>query len=204
MIPLDNLYYPHKKTFSQNCSSKLLALLGWSIDGQIPNLPKFLVVGAPHTSNWDFLYFFLFTKAVGIDIGFICKDDLFWWPLGIILKKLGGIPVNRRTRTNFVDQIADAFNRSSQLILLITPEGTRRKSAYWKSGFYYIAHKANIPILLGYIDYPNKRLGTGSLFYTSGNIHEDFKIIQKFYAGKTGKFPQNQGPIQLNPTVGPI
>jgi 1-acyl-sn-glycerol-3-phosphate acyltransferase len=190
---------PQITPYSQNLYSKLLTWLGWSFDKNIPDLPKFLVVGAPHTSNWDFFYFVLFIKAIRINVSFIGKDTVFWWPLGALLRKLGGIPVNRRIRTNFVDQIVAKFNQSSKLILLITPEGTRHKANYWKSGFYYIALGAQIPIILGYIDYPKKKMGLGPIFLPSGDIHEDFKIIRSFYADKTGKFPHEQGAIQLNP-----
>jgi 1-acyl-sn-glycerol-3-phosphate acyltransferase len=192
---------PPKTSFLQNLFSYILTRLGWSFSKQIPDLSKFLVVGAPHTSNWDFIYFILYINAIGLKVGFIGKDTAFWWPMGVILKKMGGIPVNRRIRNNFVDQVAAKFNQSSQLIILITPEGTRHKTNYWKSGFYYIALKAQIPILLGYIDYPKKQLGLGPTFLPSGNIHEDFKIIQRFYADKTGKYPQEQSLIQLNPTI---
>lgn len=195
---MNNLISMQKTSLTQRIFSKLLTLLGWTFDTNIPNLNKFLVIGAPHTSNWDFIYFILFIKATGIRVGFIGKDTAFWGPIGIILKKMGGIPVNRRTRNNFVDQIISKFNQRDQLILLITPEGTRHKTNNWKSGFYYIAHGAKVPILLGSIDYPQKHLGLGPIFHPSGNIHEDFKIIQDFYAGKTGKYPQKQGPIQLN------
>ncbi len=200
LLPMNNSLIPQKTTFAQKFFSIFLSLLGWSFDKHIPNLQKFLVVGAPHTSNWDFFYFVLFIKALGINVGFIGKDTAFWWPMGIILKKLGGIPVNRRIRNNFVDQIVAKFNQSSQLFVLITPEGTRHKTNYWKSGFYYIALGAQTPILLGYIDYPNKKLGFGPDFLPSGNIQEDFKIIQDFYADKTGKYPEKQGVIQLNPS----
>jgi len=185
--------------FSQKFFSKVLTLLGWTFYTQIPDLPKFLVVGAPHTSNWDFLYFLFFIKAIGLKVGFIGKDTVFWWPMGAILKKLGGIPVNRRIRTNFVDQIIDKYKNSSHLIILITPEGTRHKTDYWKSGFYYIAYGAQIPILLGSIDYPKKKLELGPLLFPSGDINDDFNIIQNYYADKTGKFPEQQGIIQLNP-----
>jgi 1-acyl-sn-glycerol-3-phosphate acyltransferase len=197
---MNNSISPQKTPFSQKFFSKLLTHLGWSFEKNIPDLPKFLVVGAPHTSNWDFIYFLLFIKAVGIKVSFIGKDTAFWWPMGILLKKIGGIPVNRRVRGNFVEQIIEKFNQNSNLIILITPEGTRHKTNYWKSGFYYIAVGAQIPILLGYIDYPSKKLGLGPIFIPSGDIHEDFKIIQNFYADKTGKFPHEQGAIQLSPT----
>lgn len=198
---MDNSISNQKLTFLQRVFSKLLSILGWTIVGQIPELQKYLVVGAPHTSNWDFIYFVMYINAVGLKVGFIGKDSAFWWPMGLILKKMGGIPVNRRSRNNFVEQIIDTYHQRSSLILLITPEGTRKKTEYWKSGFYYIAHGAHIPIILGFLDYQNKQLGIGPLFYTTGNIHQDFLIIQNFYNGKTGKYPEKQGPVQLNPDI---
>ncbi|NMC11390.1 MAG: acyltransferase [Chloroflexi bacterium] len=145
---MDNSISNQKLTFLQRVFSKLLSILGWTIVGQIPELQKYLVVGAPHTSNWDFIYFVMYINAVGLKVGFIGKDSAFWWPMGLILKKMGGIPVNRRSRNNFVEQIIDTYHQRSSLILLITPEGTRKKTEYWKSGFYYIAHGAHIPIIL--------------------------------------------------------
>lgn len=196
---MNNSIAPAKMTFSQKFFSKVLSFLGWTFDTQVPAIPKFIIVGATHTSNWDFVYFLLYIFAIGLKVSFIGKDTAFWWPMGIILKKLGGIPVNRRIRTNFVDQIIEKFNNSSQLRILITPEGTRHKTNYWKSGFYYIAHGAHIPILLGSIDYPRKKLELGPLIYTTGNIIEDFKIIQNYYADKIGKFPEEQGRIEIKP-----
>jgi 1-acyl-sn-glycerol-3-phosphate acyltransferase len=132
-----------------------------------------------------------------LPIRFMGKDSLFRGPLGPLMRSLGGIPVNRRERTNLVDLMAAKFEEYDGLIVGIAPEGTRRKTSHWKSGFYYIALKAHVPIMMAYLDYGNKVIGVGPGFTPSGNIHADFEIIREFYAGIKGKVPKNQGEIVL-------
>jgi 1-acyl-sn-glycerol-3-phosphate acyltransferase len=126
------------------------------------------------------------------------KDSLFRWPMGIFWRSFGAIPVNRRERTNLVDQVAAKFDEYDDLIIGISPEGTRNKASRWRSGFYYIALKADVPIVMAYVDYPNKICGLGPSLKPSGDIHADFEIIRDFYSGITGKFPHKQGAIELS------
>jgi len=138
-------------------------------------------------------------QACGIKLHWIGKDTLFRKPFGPVMRWLGGIPINRRTNNNYVKQLVEVFNRQEKLVIAISPEGTRGKASYWKTGFYYIALGARIPIALGFIDYGEKVLGIGPTISPSGDIHADFSRIKAFYSGKRGRYPQLQGDIQLKP-----
>lgn len=176
-----------------------LRILGWRLVGEARLHPKCVIIAAPHTSNWDFLYGLAIAYSANIRPGFIGKDSLFRWPLGYFFRALGGIPVNRRERKNAVHQLADVFNERDSLLLAIAPEGTRSKVDYWKTGFYYIALEAKVPILLGFFDYERKVAGFGPYIFPSGDIAADMQVIQKFYADKKGKNPEQFGKIQIHP-----
>jgi 1-acyl-sn-glycerol-3-phosphate acyltransferase len=184
-------------TGSQLLSQMLLSFIGWRIVGQFPPNDKFVVVGAPHTTNWDFFFMLLLRGATGVYLRFIGKDSLFRWPLGRVMRKLGGIPVDRRKRSNFVDQMVDLFISSDQLFVAIAPEGTRGQSHAWKTGFYYIAAGAQVPIVLVAIDYSVRQLEISPLLWPSGDINQDFILIQKFYSGRKGKYPSSQGEVRI-------
>ena len=181
----------------ESFSKWLLTLLGWRLDKQLPDTHKYLVIGAFHTSNWDLPLGLLGLWAMGVKSRWIAKHTLFRWPLGPLLRAIGGIPVDRRVHTGFINRIAAAYSANDELVITIAPEGTRSKTGYWKSGFYYIAMAAKVPIALGYIDYPNKRLGIGGSLNPSGDIENDMAIIRDFYSDKTGLKPENQGEIRL-------
>lgn len=174
-----------------------LRLIAWRVGVNLPESPKYVLVGAPHTSGWDLLLALLFMQAAGIKLHWIGKDSLFRWPLGGAMRWLGGIPVDRRRRSNFVDQVVEVFDRSEDFVVAIAPEGTRSKSDYWKTGFYYIALGAGVPIALGYIDSREKTVGIGPSLTPSGDLQADFALIKKFYAGKQGVRPDLQGEVKL-------
>jgi len=132
-----------------------------------------------------------------LPIRFLAKDNLFWFPFGRVLKALGGIPVNRRQRNNLVDQITKEFDNSSELIIGIAPEGTRSKSNHWKTGFYYIAHKAKVPIVMASLDYSQKVIRIAPGFMPSGDLAADFEIIRQFYTDVIGKNSKKQGAVSL-------
>lgn len=182
---------------SQRVARWLLRALGWRVEVCLPQAKKYVLVGAPHTSNWDFPVGLLAVWEIGFKVRWIGKHTLFRWPLGPLMRALGGIPVDRSARHRFADQMRVIFDRHDELVLLITPEGTRSRTEYWKSGFYYIALGAKVPIVLGYVDFPSKRLGIGPSFMPSGDIEADMRIIQAFYADKTGLRPQNQGDVRV-------
>jgi 1-acyl-sn-glycerol-3-phosphate acyltransferase len=188
-----------QRTPTQAICQALLRLQRWQIIGLFPVPPKCIVVGAPHTTNWDFYYMLLLKGATGVDLRWIGKEALFRWPFGGFMKWLGGIPVNRRIRNQLVDQMVELFQNYDRLALAITPEGTRSKAHYWKTGFYHIAMGVQAPVVLVAIDYSSRSLEFGPLLVPSGDIEKDFEIIRKFYTGKQGKYPVQQGEIRLRP-----
>lgn len=177
----------------------ILSALGWQLDARLPAEKKFVIIGAFHTSNWDFPLGILGMWALGLKASWVGKHTLFRGPLGPIFKRMGGIPVDRSVRTGFIQRVAALYKTRDEMALTIAAEGTRSKTAHWKTGFYFIALKARVPIALGYIDYRNKRLGVGGTLYPTGDINKDFDIIRDFYSDKSGLRPENQGPIALPP-----
>jgi 1-acyl-sn-glycerol-3-phosphate acyltransferase len=184
-------------SIAQMIAQAILRLFGWKVEARLPKARKFVLVGAPHTSNWDFIMMLLVMNALGLQINWVGKDSLFNGSFGGLMRRLGGIPVDRSARSGFVDQMVAEFDRRAAMILVIAPEGTRGKSEYWKTGFYYIAQGANVPIALGYVDYALKIGGIGPSLQPSGDIQADMLPIARFYAGVTGKHPQLQGEIRL-------
>jgi len=183
--------------FSQVVANLFLRLISWRVDAIIPSASKYILIGAPHTSGWDLLFAVLLMHSTGIRMHFIGKESLFRWPLGIFMRWLGGIPVKRHSNNNFVQQIVDVYNRSTDLVITIAPEGTREKADYWRTGFYYIALGAGIPIAMAFVDYENRVVGIGPSLTPCGDIRADFEIIKKFYTGIQGKHPKRQGKIKI-------
>ena len=176
---------------------KILNLVGWQIEIVLPKEKKFVLIGAPHTSNWDFPLALLTFWTLDLKIYWVAKKQMFWGPLHYLFTSLGGIPVDRKSSTGFIEQIANRFDEADEMVLTISPEGTRSKTEHWKSGFYHIATTAKVPICLAYVDYSNKKLGFTEVIYPSGDIDADMEIIAKFYKNIKGKQPQNQGPVRL-------
>ena len=187
-----------KSTLGQNIGRLILRLTGWRTEVIAPNTSRYVMIGAPHTSNWDFFIMLLLMSVERIPIRWMGKDSLFKWPFGILMRSLGAIPVNRRENTNLVDQIAALFDESDELIIGLSPEGTRKKASRWRTGFYYIALKANVPIVMAYVDYKHKVCGLGPSFKPTGDIHADFEIVREFYSGFIGKHPHKQSEIKLS------
>jgi len=172
-------------------SKLILRLLGWHTDGSLPpGVQKAVVVSAPHTSLWDFVIGRLTFWAIRINIRFLIKSEAFRPPLGLLLKRLGGIPVDRSTNNRMVDQVVKLFNDNESLAVIITPEGTRRLVTQWKKGFYLIAVRANVPIALSFIDYGNKTGGIGPIITPTGDYEKDLKVIQEFYRDKIARHPE--------------
>jgi len=163
-----------------------LRLSGWHVAGSIPDTRRFVLIAAPHSSNWDFLLMLAVTLDQKIALHWMGKHTLFRWPFGALMRWLGGIAIDRNRANNTVAQMVELFDRSTDLVVLTTPEGTRSKVSRWKTGFYHIADGARIPILLGYVDASKKAVGFGPLFYPTGNLDHDLLEIQNFYAGKVG------------------
>ena len=147
----------------------LLRWFGWKLGPHNGvELPKCVICVAPHTSNWDFVIGKLFYTSIGLTAGFLMKKDWFFFPLNLIFKSMGGIPVNRDKRTSLTDQVVEMFQTHDRFQVAITPEGTRKRVDEWKKGFYYIALKAQVPILIGYMDYGKKEVGIKEIFYPTG------------------------------------
>lgn len=167
-----------------------LFILGWKTKGDIPDIKKYVLIAAPHSSNWDFVFFLLIIFKFKLSVHWMGKHSMFIWPFRGLLKKLGGIPVNRSGKTNIVQSMVNAFEISEKMILTIAPSGTREKVLSWKTGFYHIARQANVPIVCGFIDYKQKIGGIGSVFYPSGDIDADIADIRSFYDNFSGKYPE--------------
>jgi len=168
---------------------------GWEFEGKLPPEGKFMLICAPHTSNWDFVYLLAIMFMLRIKVSWMGKHTLFKKPFGGIMRWLGGISIDRRSTHGVVDQIADHFKANDDLIIAIAPEGTRHKTDHWKSGFYHIANKAQVPLLLGYVDYEKKKAGTGPAFVPTGNITKDMDIIRDFYKDIRGDHPEDESDI---------
>ncbi len=174
-----------------------LKLMGWRAQGPLPDLPKFVLVAAPHTSNWDLPYMLAIGTVLGMRVSFMGKHTLFRPPFGWIMRFLGGISVDRRGRHGAVDQMAAIFRQRERLILAVAPEGTRSHRDHWRSGFYEIARAADIPIVLGFLDYGNKCGGLGPILHPTGDLHADMDLIRAFYEPIRGRRPRKFGPIRL-------
>lgn len=179
-------------------SKFIFKLAGWQIQGEVPaNLQKAVMIAAPHTSYWDFLWargaFFI----MGLDVKITIKKEVVNAPLvGWFVRAMGGLAIDRtpknstlKAKISMVDAMVNLLDTSDQLIMMITPEGTRKYVKRWKSGFYRVAEKAEIPIMLGFLDYKNKIAGVGPVFYPTGDYKNDLREIQQFYRDKQGKFP---------------
>lgn len=166
-------------------------VLGWKekISIDLPN--KCVICIAPHTSNWDFIIGELFIRQYGWKAHFMMKKDWFFWPLGTILRNMGGIPIDRKHNTSTVEQMIEMFKTKDIFHLGITPEGTRKANPNWKRGFYYIAQGANVPIVLIAIDYKLKTIIAEKIIQPCGDIIKDMKLIKEYFCSWTGKYPQN-------------
>lgn len=169
----------------------LWKLAGWKLQGVVPSdIKKAVIIAAPHTSNWDFYYGKLAFYLMKVPVKILIKKELFFWPMGALLRVLGGMPVDRKKGGNLVEALTTMFEEQDELILLFTPEGTRNQVKDWKKGFYNVAVKANVPILLGFMNYRDKIGGVGGVFYPTGNAKEDIAEIMRFYYDKPGKYPE--------------
>ncbi|MGD8621967.1 MAG: lysophospholipid acyltransferase family protein [Anaerolineales bacterium] len=179
----------------------LIAITGWQISGTIPEGKKFIFVGAPHTSNWDFMFMLLTSWIFRLKVSFMGKDALFRGPLGWVMRSLGGIPIDRSSHSGVVDQMVTRFNNADRLVVVVTPGGTRGYSDHWKSGFYWIAYKAHIPLICASIHYAKKRVHAGLSFVPTGNLRADMDRIRAFYEQGEGLYPHQAAEIRLKDEV---
>ena len=168
----------------------LYQLAGWSAKGQLPPDRKFVIVGASHTSNWDFLVFLGTIHALGRQVRFIGKHSLFNWPMGGFMRALGGVPVDRSAPQDLVSQIVDQFEANDDFALIVAPEGTRSRTSDWKTGFYQIATRAGVPIVCAGPDYPSRRGAIGPVIRPTGNYAEDMQPAFDFFRSITPRHPE--------------
>ena len=168
----------------------LLRLAGWKIKLEVEAVPKCVISIAPHTSNWDFIIGKMICSAIGYKVSFLMKKEWFFFPLGYLFRAMGGIPVDREKKTNLTGQMIEQFEQRKHFYLVIAPEATRKKTADWKKGFYYIALGAKVPIALAYFDYKEKQAGIAPYFFPSGDEELDLEKIKTFYSQFTGKNPK--------------
>ncbi|NVK21608.1 MAG: lysophospholipid acyltransferase family protein [Kangiellaceae bacterium] len=175
-----------------------LRLMGWKVVGQLPEeQKKYVVIFAPHTSNWDFVLMLMVRFCFKMKVAYLGKHTLFKPPFGWFFRMFGGIPVERSAAHNVVDMAANIIKERDEIQFALAPEGTRSKKPYWKSGFYHIALKAEVPILLAYMDSSKGVLGLGPLFYPTGVVEEDLEFLRDFYKDKPGIKPELASDIRF-------
>lgn len=176
----------------------LLKLLGWKVEGVLPETPRYVVIVAPHTSNLDYPIALFISWHYRMKGAWIGKHTIFSWPLfGWFFRKTGGMPINRGASQNFVERAVTEFKKRDRLVFALAPEGTRAPLPYWRSGFYHIACQARAPIVLGYLDYQRKAGGLGPTFIPTGNVEEDLEFIRNFYHSVTPKHPDRRSDIRF-------
>ena len=165
----------------------ILRAIGWRIEGAIPNLPQFVIIVAPHTSNWDFVIGVAAKLALGLQALWLGKDTIFQFPLGILMRGLGGMPVDRSRPNDVVNQVADRFTRQRQMVLALAPEGTRRQVERWRTGFYHIAHTAGVPIVPVALDWSRRAIKIMTPFATTDDVESDVARLRKLFEGMRGR-----------------
>jgi len=167
----------------------LLRLSGWRIGDDFPNLPRFIAIAAPHTSNWDFFFGYSAIVALNIKVQWVGKHTLFKWPWGGLMRWFGGVPINRSKTEGAVEQMVAIMNSHEKFIIGLTPEGTRSRTSRWRTGFYHVAHQTGVPIVLCYFDYSRRIVGIGPTFEPTGDFEADMVEILSFYADKVPRRP---------------
>ncbi len=167
----------------------LLKIGGWKgVGGELPD-DKCIVIGVPHTSNWDFFWSWVFYKSVGGQANFLVKKEAFFWPVGYLIRKMGGVPIDRSKGANVVMQVVGEFEKRKRLQLAITPEGTRKKTARWKGGFHQIAKMADVPVFLGVFDYGKREIGIIERFELTDDVQADLLRMRRAYKNVVAKHP---------------
>ncbi|MCE9578439.1 MAG: lysophospholipid acyltransferase family protein [Deltaproteobacteria bacterium] len=184
---------------SRRLASLSLKAAGWEFEGEIPAVRRCVCLAVPHTSNWDGLVLVGIAQSLGIPMSFMIKREWVSGPMGPVMRRLGAVPIDRAGKHNVVEQMIAEFARRDELMLVIPPEGTRKKAPYWKSGFYHIAMGAKVPLVPGYCDFKRKRMGLGPAIPLTGDVRADMDKIRAFYAmqAPTAHDPASVGPIKL-------
>ena len=191
-IPPNMPQLPARRRFSRWLGRSVLRLGGWRVVGELPDIPRLVLIAAPHSSNWDGIWGMAAKMALGFDVRVLGKASLFWWPLSLVLRRLGVIPVDRNRAQGVVAQAVELIRQSPRMWFALAPEGTRKPVEHWKPGFWKIADGAGVPILMAYFHYPEKTIGIGPLFHTSGDLQADMAVIRAWYRPWQGK---NRGTV---------
>ena len=172
-----------------------LKVMGWKLVGEVPEeVKKAVLVCAPHTSNWDFPLALASFALADLKVNYFIKKSWFFFPLNLLFKATGGVPVDRSKNHGLVHSMALLLKESDEMIIAVPAEGTRSWVSKWKTGFYHIAKTANVPIIMGFVDFKMKEVGFGPMFYVSGDFEKDMSKIQAFFENKSGKFPNKYNP----------
>ncbi|MCG4452612.1 lysophospholipid acyltransferase family protein [Pseudomonas sp. MMS21-TM103] len=182
--------YPPRNRLAEWLGCGVLKLMGWRIEGELPKLDKFVVIGAHHTSNWDFVIFIAVKFVLGLNVRWFGKQTIFRPPFGALMRAWGGLAIFRDRQHNTVEQAVQAFRDHAQFILVLSPEGTRKQVARWKMGFYHIAQGAGVPIVLCALDYQHRRAVIGPTFWPTGDEAADLKEIFAFFRPYIPKKPE--------------
>lgn len=180
--------------FTRSLGRALLRCSGWRLSGNLPDEPRLIVIAAPHTSNWDWVFAMFAMLALGVRINYLIKDSLFVWPLSVLLRASGGIAIDRSSPTGVVENVVKRLRTTERIVMVITPEGTRSRVTTWKTGFLRIAELAGLPIVPVAWHYPQRRIHIGAVIPQSGDHERDIATIRAYYRQFTGKNPENQSP----------
>lgn len=178
--------------FTRWLGRSILRLGGWRVVGALPDVPKLVLIAAPHSSNWDGIWGFAAKLALGFEARVLGKAQLFWWPLGPLLRRLGVVPIDRSSAHGTVEQAVEMIRDNDRIWYALAPEGTRKRVERWKTGFWKIAHGAQVPILPAYFHYPERTIGIGALFHTTDDMHADMRALREWYRPWQGR---NRGTV---------
>jgi 1-acyl-sn-glycerol-3-phosphate acyltransferase len=184
-------------TIQQRVARRILRMVGWRTEGEPPEQQRYVLIAAPHTSNWDFPLMLLMAIRFRVPIHWLGKESLFRPPAGWLLRRLGGVPVRRGEPSQLVAQMAGVFADRAVFVLAVPPCATRSYSDHWKSGFYRIAEAASVPVVCSYLDYATKIGGFGPAIVPSSDVRADMDVVRAFYAGKQGRYPDQVSEIRL-------
>ena len=173
--------------FTRWLGRSTLRACGWKLVGVLPDEPRAVMIVAPHSSNWDGFWGFAAKIALGFEVRVLGKAQLFWWPLGPLLRKLGAIPLDRSSPQGTIGQAIKLLRKSERMWYAITPEGTRKRVEHWKTGFWKIATGAGVPIIPAYFDYPSRTIGVGPLFWPTDDMQADMAALRAWYRPWRGK-----------------
>ena len=175
----------------------ILRRCGWTVVGERPAAPRYVLVAAPHSSNWDAVLMLMVARHLGVRLSWLGKAEAFRGPLGPLMRALGGIAVDRSGPQGLVPATAEAFRSRDALALAIAPDGTRGYRGHWKSGFYHIALTAGVPVVLAFLDWGTRRTGVGPTLTLSGDVRADMERIRSFYAGMLARQPEKTSDVRL-------